>query len=68
MVKTAMPYTLLPCSALGTAVLARAVPSAPSWMLLEIPAFEEPLTQIVPSKKPATWHRASIQLLTLSCN
>lgn len=66
--KTAMPYTVLPRSALGAALLVRAVPSAPSRMPLEIPAFEEPLTQIVPSKKPATWHRASIQLTTLSCN
>lgn len=63
-----MPHTVLPCSALGPAALGTAVPSAPSGMPLKTFAFGEPLTQVVPTEKPAAQHAVSSRLTTLSCN
>lgn len=64
----AVPHTVLPCSALGTAALGTAVPSAPSGMPLKILAFGGPLTQVIPTEKPAARLTVSSQLTTLSCN
>lgn len=66
--RATVPHTVLPCSALGNAALGTAMPSAPSGMPLKIFAFGEPLTQVVPTEKPAAQHTVSSQLTMLSCN
>lgn len=66
--RAAVPHTVLPGSAPGIAALGTAMPSAPSGILLEIVAFREPLTQVVPTEKPTAQHTVSSQLTTLSCN
>ena len=66
--RAAVPHTVLPCSAPGTAAFGTAMPSASSGMTLKIFAFGEPLTQVAPTEKPAAWHIVSSQLTTLSCN
>lgn len=66
--KDAEPYTVLPCSALGTAALGMTVASAPSGLPLKIFAFGEPLTQVIPHEKIPAWHRVSCQPTMLRCD